>query len=183
MVIVLSAPTLLADEGQTISRLLEAGVYRLHLRKPGATTAQLAAIMGSIPAQHHPNIVVHGHPELAQQFNLCGIHGTNLPHAHSCSLHALSELATAQQYRYVFLSPIFPSISKQGHLPPFSLEECAAAVRRTQGTVVALGGISPHTAPIARAAGFAGIAVLGAVWSAPEPVAAFRLLCSAWEDG
>lgn len=183
MVIVLSAPTFLTDEAYTISRLLDAGVYRLHMRKPGADAAQIAAILRSIPTHHHQRIVVHGHPELMQEFSIGGIHGAHIPHAHSCSLHALTELVHAQAYHYVFLSPIFPSISKKGYRPLFSLEECTGAVRRTQGTVIALGGVSPHTAPIARAAGFAGIAVLGAVWDAPEPVASYRAVCSAWEEG
>lgn len=100
----------------------------------------------------------------------------------SRSCHDLRTLrASLGQYDAVFFGPVFPSISKPGYGPARreSGEALGAILltrtadeRRT--TVLALGGISAETAPRALALGFDGIAVLGAVWHAADPLAAYR---------
>jgi thiamine-phosphate pyrophosphorylase len=42
--------------------------------------------------------------------------------------------------------------------------------------VLALGGITTDRVPAVRARGFDGIAVIGAVWQAPDPLRAFAEL-------
>jgi thiamine-phosphate pyrophosphorylase len=75
---------------------------------------------------------------------------------------------------------MFPSLSKPGYGPGerFShpgifglLASRTSAERRT--AVLALGGITVETAPRALALGFDGVAVLGAIWQAHDPVRAF----------
>jgi thiamine-phosphate pyrophosphorylase len=99
----------------------------------------------------------------------------------SRSCHDLATLRAALgHYDSVFFGPVFPSISKPGHGPSnnFSSTELSlllnsrtANERRT--TVLALGGVTAERLPQVRALGFDGIAVLGAVWQADDPVAAF----------
>ena len=102
----------------------------------------------------------------------------------SRSCHDLRSLTTALgRYDSVFLSPIFPSLSKPSHAPrpdfPFNelstlLAHRTARERRT--SVLALGGITPESAPRALALGFDGVAVLGAIWHAANPVQAYAKL-------
>ena len=68
---------------------------------------------------------------------------------------------------YVFLSPIFDSISKKGYKHSFSnkdLEE-AGINGIINERVVALGGVTPEYIPQLRAWNFGGAAFLGDVWN------------------
>lgn len=99
----------------------------------------------------------------------------------SRSCHTLTELrASLGHYDSVFFGPVFPSISKPGYGPHEDspraeisalLAHRTASERRT--TVVALGGITAETAPRALALGFDGVAALGAIWQAADPLHAF----------
>ena len=82
----------------------------------------------------------------------------------------------------MFLSPIFDSISKTGYTSSFDLSAVQESLQKLatrpgyQPQVLALGGISAKTLPLARQAGFAGAAVLGAVWGSANPVRAWQEL-------
>lgn len=69
-------------------------------------------------------------------------------------------------YNYVFLSPLFPSISKEGYGSGFSLATLreAAAAGIIGARVVALGGLSAETLPLIKELPFGGAAVLGSLW-------------------
>lgn len=85
----------------------------------------------------------------------------------SRSCHSIEELRKYQaECDYLFLSPIFDSISKEGYGAAFSREELAQA--REEGLlsdkVYALGGVCPENLNLVKQMGFAGAAMLGAVW-------------------
>ena len=91
-------------------------------------------------------------------------------------------------YDSVLFSPVFPSVSKPGHgsRAELSLDPLVTLLaNRTPGqrrtTVLALSGITPATAPRALGLGFDGVAVLGAIWLAADPVRAFSELRTAIE--
>ena len=67
---------------------------------------------------------------------------------------------------YLFLSPIFDSISKQGYTHHFSEEELIEA--REKGIidrqVFALGGVEADKLPLLQSYGFGGAALLGSLW-------------------
>lgn len=79
---------------------------------------------------------------------------------------SLISMKNANFYQYVFLSPLFPSISKEGYGSGFSLTALRDAAR--QGIigerVVALGGLSVETLPQIKDFPFGGAAVLGSLW-------------------
>jgi thiamine-phosphate pyrophosphorylase len=189
-------------EHEVLECLFAAGLERYHLRKPHASRAELDAYLQRVPAQWCGRVVLHQHHELVERFGLGGKHWRddgvgqgipnppfpkrrvkdNAPYLVSRSCHDLATLRTALGgFDTIFFGPVFPSISKPGYAPAAGvvgealgaiLRMRTVAERRTE--VIAIGGINAATAPRAEQLGFDGIAVLGAVWEATDPVTAFR---------
>ena len=195
--VLLTAPTAQPHEPRLLTELLaQPNVGRLHLRKPGWPATQLEALVEALPPQLWERLVLHGHPALVRRYRLGGLHLTTagrraasrrpalLPgQTLSTSFHSLAEIRRhRQRYDYVFLSPIFDSISKEGYASAFDLGglqrflQDQAARPGYHPPVLALGGIDGQNIALVRQAGFAGAAVLGAVWGSPDPVAAWRAL-------
>ncbi|HEX8350125.1 MAG TPA: thiamine phosphate synthase [Hymenobacter sp.] len=195
--LLISPPEKRTDEVSTLLQLFDAGLGLFHLRKPTWSEVEVDEYLGTIPERFHPRIVLHNHYGLARRYALRGLH---LP-AHSrptwqpqlrqpgqslsTSFHRLAEIrAHRRHYNYVLLSPIFDSISKAGYSSAFPLPAVQQLLRQGQRRphyvpqVIALGGITAATVGIAQEAGFAGAAVLGAVWQATDPVAAFQAIHS-----
>ena len=84
----------------------------------------------------------------------------------SGSCHSFEEVLEARFCDYVFLSPIFDSISKAGYKQGFTSEQLQDAKERMiiNERVIALGGVTADNIYIVRAYGFGGIAVLGSLW-------------------
>ena len=198
-IIVISAPDFLPGEAEAVTALLEAGAWRVHVRKPAAGSDSIARLLEHIPAALYSRISLHDHHELAARFGVGGVHlnsrNPSVPDGFggmvSRSCHSIAELS---QYSsvcdYMFLSPIFDSISKSGYVSRFSLEEIRrrivagsdVATARMDvmssdgncrsvdwGRVFALGGVCPDNVRLLEDVGFGGAAVLGCIW---EP---FRL--------
>lgn len=189
-----------------LPRLFAAGLAHYHLRKPAWNRARLAAHLSAIPAEFHLRIVLHAHHDLAADFGLGGLHfrdsagragppgpprTSSMPRPQSGAFTSrachdlLSLLQSLGHCSRVLVSPIFPSLSKPGHNPSptlphatlsFALAARTPDQRRTE--VVALGGIDAARIPVCRTVGFDAVAVLGAVWLRPDPVAAFQELRS-----
>ena len=195
----ISPPAAVADETELVGAMLAAGLARFHLRKPAWEPAALAAYLARLPARHLARVVVHGQPALVREFGLGGLHLTATARAAcrrrplllpgqtlSTSFHHLAELREhRRRYDYVFLSPIFDSLSKLNYPAAFTvaaLTKALAALRGRAGhrpQVMALGGIDEHRLAAVRQTGFAGAAALGSVWQSPDPLAAFGRLQSA----
>ena len=174
--IVITSPDFLSGEALFIDRLFRHGLDVLHLRKPGATEAACRLLLSEIPSRWHNRIVVHEHFSLVTEFSLLGIHLNrrcpDVPmgfHGHvSCSCHSLDEVVAAKSHcNYVFLSPIFDSISKQGYSASFTDDDLqqAHAAGIINHMVVALGGITSSHIPQLKDWGFGGAAFLGDVWN------------------
>lgn len=93
----------------------------------------------------------------------------------STSLHKLADLQTDWGHlHYAFLSPIFDSISKQGYqAASFDRDQLKALLAGCPMDIIALGGMTPDRVAEARELGFKGVAVIGSVWGAADPVEAF----------
>lgn len=173
--IVITLPHRLPHEEQLITALFEAGLERLHLRKPDYSRQETEALIRLIPACYHDRLVLHDHHELVLDYALGGVHlNSRNPQAPadytgaiSCSCHRFSELKQqAPHCSYLFLSPLFPSISKQGYGSGFTLEQLrqAAAEGIINQQVIALGGIDTGRIRQLRELPFGGYALLGALW-------------------
>ena len=78
-----------------------------------------------------------------------------------------SPKGSKSEFDYVFLSPIFDSISKKGYKHSFSNRDLEDAGNSgiINEKVIALGGIIPQFIPQLRAWNFGGAAFLGDVWN------------------
>lgn len=199
--VLLTGPEANATDLAVLPSLFEAGLPVLHVRKPTWSGTQLEAYIQAIPARYHGRLVLHSHYELAARYALKGIHLTEharqdpalrqqlrqLPgRSISASLHTLGAVAQhRRRYAYVFLSPIFPSISKTDYPAGFALTQVANLLHRLAARpgyrpqVVALGGVTPDNVGLVRQAGFAGAAVLGSIWQSPDPLGAWQQLQAA----
>lgn len=174
--IVITRPDFFPEEAYYIGQLFQAGLDFLHLRKPDSTSEQCCQLLDAIDSQWHPRIIVHDHFELCRTYALCGIH-LNRRHPQapmgfkdhvSCSCHSINEAAERKDAcDYIFLSPIFDSISKQGYTAAYTDEALCAAARQgvIDNKVIALGGVTPDRLPQIQEWNFGGAAFLGAVWN------------------
>lgn len=174
--ILITPPTYFVEEDKIITDLFEEGLDILHLRKPNTAPMFAERLLTLIPEQYHKRIVVHGHFYLKEEYCLKGIHlnrrNPSLPEGYkghvSCSCHSLEEVkAQKKQCDYVFLSPVFDSISKQNYHANYTPEEIRKAHKAgiIDKKVVALGGIDVDNIAEVRNYGFGGAAIMGALWN------------------
>ena len=173
--IVITTPQFFEGEVAAVTSLFQNGLEMLHLRKPGASAEEMGNFLQQLPMEYMPRIVTHEQFQLASVFGLKGIHlnGRNpqIPSGYkghvSRSCHSLEEvLKHKSDCNYVFLSPIYDSISKKGYSSAYSSD----VLRKAQQTgivdskVMALGGINlKHLAEI-ESLGFGGVVLLGDIW-------------------
>jgi thiamine-phosphate pyrophosphorylase len=74
---------------------------------------------------------------------------------------------------------VFLTVSKPGYGPAIGLDGLAQTVAAVAGQVIALGGLNAQNAALCRAAGAAGVAVMGEVMRADDPGAVVRALIGA----
>lgn len=175
--IVVSYPEMLVDEASLINHLFKKGLECFHLRKPDWNRAQVEHIVQQLDSEYLQRVVLHNHFELAKEYQLGGIHFTKktkpilkkwltFQGSKSISCHSLEELDTILAgLDYAFLSPVFPSISKEGYSGNLQLSEIKQFLKSyNQCEVVALGGITEERLIFCKYAGFDGAAVLGRIW-------------------
>ena len=185
MIVIITPPHTLPDEEHIVNRLFESGLHLLHLRKPGADRDTLEHYIRGIRPHFRERVVLHDHFELAEEYGLRGIHlkyneartftgRDRLAHV-SVSCHSFEEIdALPFEPNYVFLSPVFDSISKPGYPSAFAPEYLKENLQKRRVPVIALGGITAEKVAECRKMGFRGVALLGHVWEQPsEAVARF----------
>lgn len=174
--IILTPPDFFVEEDKIINSLFEEGLDLLHLRKPDSEPVYSERLLTLLPEEYHKQIVVHDHFYLKEEFNLKGIHlnsrNPKAPEGYkghlSRSLHSLDELRNERKdYDYVFLSPIFDSISKSSYHAAF--DEATLKQAHEEGlidkNVMALGGITIDNMNKIREYGFGGVVILGDFWN------------------
>ena len=180
--IVLTDAEFLNNEAAYINALFDNGLEVLHLRKPNASKEEMKQLLHEISDKYHYKIMIHSHYDLSTEFNLRGLHFTSSTKhlidnyletkgKKSQSIHEIDELKTINKHiDYVFLSPLFPSISKAGYTKPWNFMDLIVALKNQYSfEIIPLGGINTKNVVIAKEFGFKKIAVLGSIW---EPVKA-----------
>jgi thiamine-phosphate pyrophosphorylase len=175
--IIITYPTSFPTELEQIVRVLENEDCRLHLRKPDYSESEYETLLQAIPAKFHARLVLHDYYHLAEKYKVGGLHfstqkraeiskSTNQQITISTSTHSLEELSALDgQFAYAFLSPIYPSISKQGYEGNLDMEAVQAYLQKPHQTkVIALGGIDETKISQIAQWGFDGYAQLGNIW-------------------
>lgn len=174
--IVITMPTSIENEALYVNQLFEMGIDLLHLRKPNAQKEDCEKLLQQISPKWYPQIVVHDHFELCEKYRLHGIHLNKRNHtipqgfqgSISRSCHSLEEVKQADgKFDYVFLSPIFDSISKEGYKHSFSNQQLEDAAKESiiNSKVIALGGITAASISQLKKWNFGGAAFLGDIWN------------------
>lgn len=167
--IAITVPEFFEGEASAITTLLRGGDYwRVHVRKPNATDAQVEKLLKEIPHEFYPRLTMHYYFEIAVKYSLGGLHlssrNSELPDAWSGlvsrSFHSIEEIGKCD-YDYAFLSPIYPSISKPGYKGEFDFNQLRRAV---DAKIFALGGVTHEKIAELKEIGFGGVAMLGNVW-------------------
>ena len=175
--IVISNPQFISNEIAIINSLFNDGLEVLHLRKPEADVLEMSKFISQIDNRFHSQIMIHSHYELLNSFNLRGIHFTektkcrqdefaNVTCKKSRTVHELADLNLVKSFiDYVFLSPLFPSVSKVGYSKQWNFEEMKRDLYRKRNfEIVALGGITLDNMKQIRELGFNDFALLGSIW-------------------
>ena len=185
--IVITTPQFFEGEAEAVTSLFQNGLEMLHLRKPGASAEEMGNFLQQLPMEYMPRIVTHEQFQLASVFGLKGIHlnGRNpqIPSGYkghvSRSCHSLEEvLKHKSDCNYVFLSPIYDSISKEGYSSAYSCDTLQKAQQAgiIDSKVMALGGITLEHLPEIAALGFGGAVLLGDVWQQAKEASIPHLL-------
>lgn len=180
-------------EAVIITQLFEHGLDTFHLRKPRYSTRELREYIESIPARFHNRIVIHSHHLLALKYNLKGIHITRTHFKRkyrlwfnlrllkmkrpditiSTSYRKLASLYEEKNiFDYVFLAPIFDSISGKFQAG-YSEHSLRAAIQKTPFKIIARGGIDFSKVQKVSEVGFAGLTLNSSLWKSDKPLEEF----------
>lgn len=221
---VITAPAFFPGEAAYLEGLLEAGLEKLHLRKPGASQEEMEALLEQIAPRWYSRLVLHpwagsveraGRTEaagktgriratgnsreqlvrLANRYGIPQIHCplrelaqsvTGLPGqeapgpqaawsetgetgpgpeiAVSASLHSWSAIKETEEagLAYVFMSPVFDSLSKPGY--PANPDLWRRPAGPYPCKVIGLGGVDKDTLGTLIRGGWEGAAALGYIW-------------------
>ena len=203
-IIIISSTDDIEGEHEMLHQMFEAGLENFHIRKPKYSTPKLKEYLQKIDKKYRDRVVIHTHHELCIPFNLRGIHLTNRHRKKrflqtwfmmkyirfkkpdiqvTTSFHLIHSLYRySPEFAYVFLSPIFDSISKVGYKNTFNDESLKEALSKTQYEVVAMGGVNYDALEKVKQYGFQGFALLGSIWSNSDPVAEFKRIIDKWKS-
>ena len=178
----ITPPHAIENEVVIIKRLLENSVDIVHLRKhqfefEGVDViAYLHEILSALTCEERSKIIIHDYPTLYEEFSLKGIHInkniTSLPEGYNGfktrSCHSFEEIERYKnEYDYLFLSPIFDSISKPEYKTPFSHQALQKASLKgiINKKVIALGGVTFDKIPYLQSLNFGGVAMIGELFN------------------
>ncbi|MCC8153785.1 MAG: thiamine phosphate synthase [Tannerellaceae bacterium] len=172
--ILITLPDNIPAEGNLLNSLFDTGLELLHLRKPDYTVEQMIELLESISPEYYKRIALHDHHLLGISYGMKRIHLNNrnllppevegLKLSRSC--HSFQEIEEISGYEYVFLSPIFDSISKKNYKSSFLPKELEEYSKKKliNNRIIALGGIDKTNISLVRQYGFGGVAVMGSIW-------------------
>jgi len=189
--IVISSPVAIENEISLIHSLFAEGLKLLHIRKPDFSEEEMKAFLRKIGSEYKNRLVLHQYHQLAEAFEINRIHFTEKKRNEtskeklkfwkeksfhlSTSIHKMEDFNSLENvFEYAFLSPVFPSISKETYLPKYDFAVEIKKRINFKTRLVALGGISSENIHQTLAFGFDDIAVLGAIWNSNKPIENFK---------
>ncbi len=176
---------------------LAGGARLLQLRLPSATARELleaARAIVPLAHAHGATLLVNDRPDVARAAGAHGVHlgQDDLPIAAArrvlgdgaivgLSTHDPGQARAAADAGadYIGVGPIFATTTKADALPARGLDLLRAVRPLVSLPIVAIGGITPDTAPGVRAAGADAVAMIAGLVRTPDPAATVRTLLAA----
>jgi thiamine-phosphate pyrophosphorylase len=169
-------PAFFIEEDKILTILFEEGLDILHLRKSEMLSIYSERLLTLIPNKYYKRIVIHDHFYLKDDFNLMGIHldqyNSMKPQDYSghvsCTCFSKEQVKNEKNsYDYVFLTPVYDSISQKEIRALYTSEQlrAAASEKIIDNKVMAMGGVCLDNVMEVRDFGFGGIVVCGDLWN------------------
>lgn len=181
--ILISNPVPVSNEAAIINGLFDEGLELLHLRKPDYTEEEYRSLIQQINSKYLDRLVLHQFHELAQASGINRLHFPETKRKETTNWEACSSLTLStsvhsieafnqlpKQFDYAFLSPVFPSISKEGYRSDLDLLKEVHKRTNFNTQLVALGGITQKNIQQVMEKGFDAIALLGTIWNSHHPI-------------
>lgn len=168
-------------EQERIINFIQSGyVNYFHIRKPSFSEQQMREYLTVFPNEVRQKLSLHDFHSLAFEMGIGGIHINKrnpiLKEEYnekrvSVSCHSIEQVKEwKERASYVFLSPIFDSISKKGYKSAFSFNELKKYFndKILDNKVVALGGVTEDNIKELENIGFSSCALLSDLWQLPK---------------
>lgn len=182
-----------------VEEALEAGIRLVQLREKQMQPDQLrrqAEKLAKLTAAYDARLAINAHPDIAVEVGAGGVHlPASGPSPESvrrqfgrklfigCSAHTPEELERAAECGdFATYSPVYPTPSKPDAETFLGIEGLGAAASSTDLPLFALGGITPERAPLCRAAGAAGVAMMSGILGAEDIASRVGSYLKAWEN-
>lgn len=185
MIIVISPENAVENEGALVNALLANGLDLFHIRKYNFDDEEMKTYLNAISEGMREHLVLHSHYHLAAQFGIERLHVRESERLNksyrgyekyklSTSVHHIDNFnELGELWKYAFLSPFFPSISKAGYTSNERIMKNLERRKNTKVGLIALGGIRPENARKVVEHGADGIALLGSIWHSCRPLNIF----------
>lgn len=187
MILVITPETIVPNESEVINEMFYDGLDLLHIRKPWVSQKEMISFIKSIDKRFYGQLVLHNHYDLGQDDKISRLHfreedrkeGKYTPfmigNTISTSVHNITTYnALEKEWEYAFISPFFPSVSKQGYGIDSTVIESLKQRNNPDVKLIALGGINSDRVQEVFDLGVDGVALLGAIWESDEPLSVFR---------
>ena len=177
---------------EVVEECLGAGLRAVQLREKDLDVRALLALATPLreATRHHGGrLLINDRTDVALAVGADGVQRTHasLPVAAlreitppgfliGASAHSAAEAreVAAQGADFVVFGPVYDTPSKRRYGPPQGLAALEAAAAASTRPVLAVGGITPERVGEVRAAGAAGVAVIGAIYGAARPADATK---------
>lgn len=180
--IIISPDTITPQHIELIHAIPWSDALLYHLRLPSAAKDDIAHILEDIDKHLYPFIVLHYHKETALKAGIRRIHIStdkkkeiSIPDTDlilSVSTHHVDEFNSLDaDIAYAFISPVYPSISKEGYQATAEFKIHNIQHRSNfNSKMIALGGITEYNISELKALGYDDVALCGYIWQHPDPL-------------
>ena len=185
MIVIISPEEPAIGETAFVNSFFENGLDLFHVRKYAFSDDEMQNYLDAIGQKFRNKIVLHSHFHLAKEFGVHRLHfreAERIEKSHlsfpdytlSTSVHSIDDFnALDKVWKYAFLSPVFPSISKAGYGKNHKVLDDFQYRKNLNTQLVALGGIDDNNYKQVFERGADGIALLGSIWQSNDPLNTF----------
>ena len=185
MIVIISPEEPVTNETAFVNSFFENGLDFFHVRKYELSDNEMQNYLVGFDKKFRSRIVLHSHFHLANEFGINRLHFREEErliksylnyedYQLSTSVHSIENFNKLDQiWQYAFLSPVFPSISKAGYGAGHNVLNELKSKNIKNVKLIALGGIQVENCKQVMEYAADGIALLGSIWQACNPLNTF----------